>query len=200
MSSAPRCCYKPPVKPVNVSLNGNTLSLQLGDKITKDLLYGEVRPRVEKDGQVLERGWLLPDGTLLRRSQLTSATVDPEGTPVEAPQSLIDGNPAELIASSFEKEAELKPVPLTRLIEFTTTDTYALESSGLAPGLYETTFNYRKGYHARDALVLVKGQESWLLVGQFKRLPFVGKTLAYSFFDAAEDEADEADPLDFSMM
>ena len=188
------------MKEVKFSLDNSTVSLMLGDKVTKDALYGEVRRVVEKDGRALERGVLLPDGMLLRRSQISSVAVDSEGSPVEALQSLVDDQPVEMQPSFFEKEAPIKAVPLTRLVGFNTTDVYALDAGGLAQGLYETTFNYRKSHQPREALVLVKATEAWLLVGQFKRTTFVGKTLAYEFFDAADDDGEDADPLDFSMM
>jgi hypothetical protein len=47
--------------------------------------------------------------------------------------------------------------------------------------------------------VLVKPGEAWLLCGQFKKTMFVGKSLAYEFFDAPAGQ-EETDPLDFSMM
>jgi hypothetical protein len=172
----------------------------LGEKVTKDALYGEVRTIVEKDGAPLERGYLLPDGTLLRRAQMASIGADGEGTPVEPLQALVDDQPIEQQPSSFEKAGELRGVPLTRLVGFSVTDVYALEAGGLKPGLYETTFNYRKSYQPREAMILVKADgEAWLLVGVCKHTAFVGKALAYEFFDAAGDD-DSADPLDFSMM
>ena len=188
------------MKPLEFSLSGAAVTAALGEKVTKDALYGEVRTIVEKDGRVLERGYLLPDGTLLYRSQMSSITADPEGTPVEPLQALVDDQVMEQQPSSFEKATELRSVPLTRLVGFNVGDVYSLDAGTMAPGLYETTFNYRKSYQPREALVLVKTNgEAWLLVGAFKLTTFVGKTLAYEFFDAVTEE-DSGDPLDFSMM
>lgn len=188
------------MKPIEFSLSGAPVALALGEKVTKDALYGEVRTIVEKDGKPLERGYLLPDGTLLRRTQMSSIAADPEGTPTEATQALVDDQPLEQQPSSFEKASELRSVPLTRLVGFNVGDVYSIDSGSLQPGLYETTFNYRKSYQPREALVLVKpGGEAWLMVGTFKHTTFVGKTLAYEFFDSAGED-DTTDPLDFSMM
>lgn len=188
------------MKPLQFSLSGAAVNTALGEKVTKDALYGEVRAIVEKDGRPLERGYLLPDGTLLRRTQISSIAADPEGTPVETPQALVDDQVVEQQPSSFEKPAELRSVPLTRLVGFAVSDVYSLDAGTLATGLYETTFNYRKSYQPREALLLVKANgESWLLVGTFKLTTFIGKTLAYEFFDAVSEE-DTTDPLDFSMM
>lgn len=188
------------MKEVQFSLAGSTVAVGLGEKVTKDALYGEVRTIVEKDGRALERGYLLPDGTLLRRAQMSSVSADGEGTPVEALQALVDDQPVEQQASSFEKAADLKSVPLARLVGFNVGDVYSIEPGSLKPGLYETSFNYRKSYQPRETLILVKDNgEAWLLVGAFKHTTFVGKTLAYEFFDASGDD-DSTDPLDFSMM
>ena len=66
------------------------IAASLGDKVTKDALYGEVRPIVEEGGQALERAYLMPDGTLLRRSQIANIAADPEGSPTETAQAFVD--------------------------------------------------------------------------------------------------------------
>jgi hypothetical protein len=82
-----------------------------------------------------------------------------------------------------------------------TTDVYPLKSTELRQGLYRGTFNYRKSARPRDALVLVREDGAFLLVGQLRACPMVERTVAYEFFDAAAGAAEEAtDPLDFSMM
>lgn len=187
------------MKEVKFKLADGTASTQLGNKISKEDLYGNVRKIVEKDGQYLERGYLSPTGRLLQRAQISNLSVDPDGTPLETPLVLLDGQPAEISPSSFEKESELREVPLTRLVDFNASDVYEVDAAGLKPGLYETVFNYRKSHSPRDALLLVKEGEAFLLVGQFKKTLLVGQTPTYEFFDAAAEE-EEADPLDFSMM
>ncbi len=181
---------------------GMPTTAKLGSRVTREDLYGDVIRAVERDGRRLEKGWLLPDGTLLRRSQISSTAVDDEGTPVEDPLVYNGDTPVAQIESSLEAINELHPVPLTRLAGFNVGDAYPLDEHGLQPGLYQTTFNYRKGYQRRDALVLVKpSHEAWLLTGNLRRSLMVGKSLAYEFFDAAgDDSTEEVDPLDFSMM
>jgi hypothetical protein len=103
--------------------------------------------------------------------------------------------------SSFDGTEPLEAVPLETLARFVTTDVYPIEPGALPPGLYRGTFNYRKSARPRDALVLVREDGAFLLVGQLKTCPMVGRTVAYEFFDAAAGAAQEAaDPLDFSMM
>jgi hypothetical protein len=188
------------MKELKFKLGSAPAVTQLGDKIAKEDLYGEARTLVEKDGRRLEYGYLSPEGQLLRRSQISNVSVDAEGSPVETPAVFFDEQPAEQVASSFDTEAELREMPLTRLVGFNVSDVYALDAGGLQPGLYETTFNYRKSYLPREALILVKPGEAYLLTGQTKRTTLIGKNLTYEFFDAPEQEAAESDPLDFSMM
>ena len=190
-----------PSKTLKLSVAGKEVTASLESKIGKDDLYGRVEHVVEQGGQRLERGWLLPDGTTLRKSQVAMTSVDPEGSPAEPPEIHCAGQKLELRPSSFEGAESLEPVPLETVARFVTTDVYPIEASGLTPGVYRGSFNYRKSARPRDALVLVRDDGAFLLVGQLKACPMVGRTVAYQFFDAAAGTAEEAgDPLDFSMM
>jgi hypothetical protein len=188
-------------KSLKLSVAGKEIVASLESKIGKDDLYGRVVHIVEHGGQRLERGWLLPDGTTFRKSQVSVTSVDPEGSPAESPAIHCAGQKMELRPSSFEGAEGLEPVSPETLARFVTTDVYPIEATGLAAGLYRGTFNYRKSARPRDALVLVRGDGAFLLVGQLKACPMVGRTVAYQFFDAATEAAEEGtDPLDFSMM
>lgn len=188
-------------KSLKLSVSGKEIAATLESKIGKDDLYGRVDHLVEQNGQRLERGWLLPDGATFRKSQIAMTSVDDEGSPAETPEIHCAGQKMELRPSSFDGAEALEPVPLETLARFMTTDVYPIEPAGLAPGLYRGSFNYRKSARPRDALVLVREDGTFLLVGQLKGCPMVGRTVAYQFFDAAADTAAEAaDPLDFSMM
>ena len=188
-------------KSLKLNVAGQEVAAQLESKIGKDDLYGRVEHVVEQGSQRLERGWLLPDGLTFRKSQVAMTGVDPEGSPAEAPEIQCAGQKLELRPSSFEGAEQLEPVPLETVARFVTTDVYPIEAGGLSPGVYRGTFNYRKSARPRDALVLVRDDGAFLLVGQLKACPMVGRTVAYQFFDAAASAAEEAaDPLDFSMM
>lgn len=185
-------------------LNGAALSAQLRNKVTKDDLYGSVKRVVEASGRVLERGYLLPDGRTIRRSQIAYASMDAEGSVAQPPVTYIGEQPAVQIPSSFEQDCPLTPVPMQRLTQFAVGDVYALDVAGLEPGLYETTFNYRASYAPREAFVLARGEgdsaQAFLLVGDTKAAPFVGQAMSYEFFDAQVSVEEDTDPLDFSMM
>jgi hypothetical protein len=189
------------VKTLKLNVGGKEFAANLESKIAKDDLYGRVDHVVEQGGKRLERGWLLPDGATFRKSQVAMTSVDPEGSPAESPEIHCAGQKLELRPSSFDAAESLQPVPLETLARFVTTDVYPIEAAGLAPGLYRGNFNYRKSARPRDALVLVRDDGAFLLVGQIKACPLLGRTVAYQFFDAATNAAEEAgDPLDFSMM
>jgi len=187
-------------KILKLNVAGREISAGLESKIGKDDLYGRVDRVVEQDGKRLERGWLLADGVIFRKSQVAMTSVDPEGSPAESPEIFCAGQKMELRPSSFDGAETLEPVPLETLARFVTTDVYPIETPGLVAGLYRGTFNYRKSARPRDALLLVRDDGAFLLVGQLKACPLVGRTVAYEFFDAAAAAEESVDPLDFSMM
>ena len=191
-------------KSLAFTLGKKEYSVDLGRKVSKDDLYGKVRRVVEKDGQPLARGLLAPDGSLLARKSLSTVRIDTEGTPVEPEEVLHDGQPVEVLPSSFEESAPLEKQPIQALAGFCVSDVFPLENCELAPGLYSTWFAYRKGPERKEALVLVKDGEAFLFDGHRKNSPLVGLGVVYDFFDVggtddptAEDDDDE---LDFSMM
>lgn len=188
-------------KSLKLNVGGKEIDASLDSKIGKDDLYGRVDRIVEQGGKRLERGWLLPDGITYRKSQVSMTGVDPDGSPAEPTEVRCAGQKMELRPSSFDGVEPLTPVPLELLARFVVTDVYPIACPGLAPGAYRGNFNYRKSARARDALALVREDGAFLLVGQFKACPMVGRTVAYQFFDAAASAAEEStDPLDFSMM
>jgi hypothetical protein len=191
-------------KQIKFTLGGKDFPVVLGRKVSKDDLYGKVKRVVEKDGQSLNRGLLAPDGSLLARKSLSTVRLDTEGTPVEPEEVLHDGQPVEVLPSSFDESAPLEKQPIQALAGFCVSDVYPLENCELAAGLYSTWFAYRKGPERKEALVLVKDGEAFLFAGHHKKSPLVGLGVVYDFFDitgtddpAAEDEDDE---LDFAMM
>lgn len=187
-------------KPLELRLDGRTLSYDLGSKVDKKDLYGFARRIAERGGKTLSRGYLAGDGRLFASGALSYLKVDPEGSPVEEPQLLMDGEPAPVVPSSFDSGLDLEPVPLSTLTEFAVRDSYPLGGTGLAPGLYRTTFNYRKSSQANEALVLVKADQTWLLIGQARQTTWLGLSVAYEFFDAEAEAEEDADDFDFSMV
>lgn len=187
---------------LSFALNGadaQPVSFEIGAKVDKKALYGYAKRISEKDGTTLSRGVLLADGRLLPSKALSWVKVDPQGSPVDPVQTTIDGEIAELKPSSFDIDSGLESVPMSRLAEFQVNDVYPLTGVGIADGLYRTEFNYRKSHQPKDALLLVRGEQVFLLVGALKRSTFVDLSVAYDFFDA-ESATDDGDELDFSMI
>lgn len=188
-------------KTLKLIIAGKEIAASLESKISKDDLYGRVDHIVEQAGKRLERGWLLPDGSTFRKSQVAMTSVDPEGSPATPPEIQCAGQKLELRPSSFDGAETFEQVSLDTIARFVTNDVYPIDASGLPPGLYRGNFNYRKSARPREALVLVRGDGAFLLVGGLKACPMVGRTVAYQFFDSAAGAAEESgDPLDFSMM
>lgn len=185
---------------LNFLVGESTLSFELAAKVDKKALYGYARRIAEKDGRALSRGLLLPDGRLLPSTAVATVKVDPEGTPVDPVETWIDDQAAELKASSFDVQTPLQPVPMTELAAFQVSDVYPLIGDGLATGLYRGEFAYRKSYQLKDALVLVREDGAFLLVGAGKRSTFLELSVAYDFFDAEGETDDDGDELDFSMI
>jgi hypothetical protein len=188
-------------KPITWKLGEQVYQIELGSKVDKKALYGYAKRVVERDGRWLKRGFLCPDGTLIRNDAVSLVKVDPQGSPVEDVTMEAAGKVPELLPSSFDQENKLEPVPLSALIGFNVRDSYPLSGSTLPIGLYATTFSYRKSYQPQDALVSVKENEAWLLVGNFKLSTLVGHTVVYDFFDSEADETDgDSEDLDFAMV
>jgi hypothetical protein len=189
-------------KPLSYRFGEQTFSAEIGSKVHKSDLYGRAKRVAEKDGKILERGILLSDGRLLPRSATGFVKADALGTPIEKPVANIAGVEAAAIPSSFDATSDLQSVSMTELALFSVTDVYPLGFAELPPaGLYQTQFNYRSGFQANEARVLVKADgQAWLLVGVSKQSAPLGMSLSYEFFDAESEADDDSDELDFSMI
>ena len=188
------------MKALKFKLGDQVLEAKLGTKVDKKSLYGYARRSVEREGRPLQRAVLCPDGVVLKREEITSTYVDPEGSPVEEIITELDGKPVAVQPSSFEQETPLEEVPLKMLVGFNVNDVYPLEDLQLKPGLYRTRFSYRKACFFREAFILVRETDAFLLIGRMKNTTFVGLNVAYDFFDAETDAADDSEELDFSMV
>ena len=120
-------------KSLKLGIGGKEIAAGLESKISKDDLYGRVEHVVEQNGHRLERGWLLPDGATFRKSQVAMTSVDPEGSPAEAPEIQSAGQKLDLRPSSFEGVESLEPVPMESLACFVTTDVHPIEAGRSTP-------------------------------------------------------------------
>jgi hypothetical protein len=188
------------VKAIKFKLGEQVLEAKLQSRVEKKSLYGFARRVVEKEGRPLTRGILCPDGVVLMRDEIATTYVDQEGSPVEQVVTELDGKPVPVLPSSFDQEAPLEEVPLKTLVGFSVADVYPLDDLALKPGVYRTQFSYRKTCFMKEAFILVRDNDAFLLVGRMKNTTFVGLNVAYDFFDAESDGGDESEELDFSMV
>jgi hypothetical protein len=188
------------MKLIKFKLGDQVVEAKIQSRVEKKSLYGFARKSVEKDGRPLLRGILCPDGVVLKRDEIATTYVDPEGSPVEEIITELDGKPVTVQPSSFDQETPLEEVPLKTLVGFNVNDVYPLDDAALKPGLYRTRFSYRKACFLKEAFILVRDTDAFLLVGRMKNTTFVGLNVAYEFFDAESDGVDDSEELDFSMV
>ena len=119
------------MKDLKFKFNNQVVSTQLDSKIDKKSLYGFAKKIAERNGIQLTKGILCPDGFLLKREELSTIYIDPEGTPVEEVITEIDGKSVTLQPSSFDQENLLTSVPIKSLIGFNVSDVYPLENVSL---------------------------------------------------------------------
>jgi hypothetical protein len=175
------------------------IAAEIGSKVAKKDLYGYAKRVAEKDGKILSRGYLMANGNLLPTTALSLVKVDPDGSPAEAIEAQIDGKPAEIKASSFDHAYPLQAVPLTSLASFCVQDVYPISGLSLAAGVYATEFSYRKSTTTNEALLFVRADQSFLLIGRSLKTSFLEAAVTYEFFDA--DVANEdAEEFDFQMV
>jgi hypothetical protein len=211
---------KPSGKTIQFQLGDTLVSAYLESKVNKSDLYGRASVVVEKEGRRLQKGTLLADGTLVRKEEITTLALDPEGTPVEPVRTMVDGAEATPELSSLKRVNLLRKVSLAVLAGFNVADVYPLGNGdaaagedgkppnpifSLGTGLYETTFNFRDSVDPHHAYLLIRERggecEAFLLTGVAKQTTFLSDIVPYEFFDAAEEsETEEGTDLDFGMV
>ncbi len=175
------------------------IAAEIGSKVAKKDLYGYAKRVAEKDGKILSRGYLMANGNLLPTTALSLVKVDPDGSPADPIEAQIDGKPAEIKPSSFDKAYALQAVPLSSLASFCVHDVYPIAGFTLEPGVYATEFSYRKSTTTNEALLFVRADQSYLLIGRSLKTSFLEAAVTYEFFDA--DVADEdSEEFDFQMI
>lgn len=186
---------------ISFTLGGKQISGELSRKVTKDDLYGRIKKLTIRGEEVLARGYLTADGRCVPSSAISNGRLDPEGTPVEDEEILLDGESREALPSSFDESSPLEAAPLSSLASFCVTDVYPIEGAELEKGLYSTWFSYRKSPERKEAFVIAKDGGTFLLVGYAKNSPFVGSIVPYELFDSDGDTGDEEEEeMDFAMM
>jgi hypothetical protein len=187
------------MKKIKFNLEGVVVEASLGTKIDKSALYGFVKTVAVKDEKILERAYLTEQGSPLRRSELFSEKVDPYGSVADELIAQIDGVVLDEIPSSFDRESTLEKVSQKILIGFNVASVYPIDECTLPSGFYKTSFNYRKGYVANDAVLLSVGENWFLFIGEFRNISWIGENVYYEFFETESDQTVEEE-ISFDML
>ena len=138
--------------------------------------------------------------------------VDNKGNWVDKSQMMYvneEGNPADLVPSSFDEEIELNSsVSIEFLLEHNITSIYSLQGEENHPDFVEAVakhnqifsfiFNYRADYEGDPAFLIENEGELFVLVGKKIECEYIGLEGAGTIDEVNEDEME--DELDFSMM
>jgi len=171
--------------------------------IKREELYGKQSKVVEKDGTPLEKGILTPTGQLFPASAFGTVRVDEKGALIDSPvPQTEDGKQAPTYISSFKESRPLKKITPGDVVDLSVESVIPVKQQVLDEGYYGTEYTYRDSTKLQDAVLVVKGEgdkkESYLLIGDRKETPMLGKLETYNFFEDDEDEAEEEE-VDFNM-
>ena len=180
------------------------ISITVEATIKREELYGKQTKVVEKDGAPLSKGVLTPSGQLFPASAFGSVRVDSKGELTETPiPKTEDGNQAPMYASSFKETRDLKKITPAEAIDIAVESVIPVKQTELEEGFYGSQYTYRDSTKLQDAVLVVKGKddkkESYLLVGDKKTTPMLGKLETYNFFEEDEDNAADEEEVDFNM-
>lgn len=187
------------LKTIPLQLNEKAVEISIGSTINREELYGKTQKSVEKDGTLLEKVTLSPEGEVFLSSDFTHLKVDGDGSLAEKPLAQTsEGVPLETQVSSFKERRTIEAATPTELA--------ALKVQSVIPattdfpvGLYKTQYTYRDSPTLNTAILNVTPEGAFLLVGETFETPFVGKTTTYDFFTDDEDESEEEEEMSFDM-
>lgn len=198
---------------VVVNLNGKVSSFGIA-KVDREKLYGKkTRVVVDENGNPCTMATLTRDGTaLLPPGTIAMLYLNDRFEVCErADLHAVDaeGHPVDEVESTLGVEVPLSgPVSATRLLDHLAKSVYMLDPeevdetlrSALEQGeIYETRFNYRKGFDD-NTLFLLKNDEGFFgIVAEEARFDFLRRDQAANLTDEDAEDPFEDDDLDFSM-
>lgn len=187
-------------KPAKFIFNGEEVTLEIEASIKREELYGKKVKQIEKDSEILQKGVLTQDGHLFPAKVFSTVRVDDEGTITEPTQQVTeDGSQLTVYTSSFKEAREITKCSDKEAAELCVDSVMPVKTS-LDPGTYSTKFTYRDGTNLQDAVLIVKEKDAFLLTGEKKNTPMLGKGEVYEFFDEGDSELQSEDEeMDFTM-
>jgi len=179
-------------------------------KVDRSKLYGWTRTvAYDDDGRECELASMDASGTfVIPAGGMGLGVLGPDQEWVErsALQAVrLDGSPAPQLASSFDAPVGLtQPVSPDDLLGCDVTAVYQLDggeslATALGDAIYSFDYVYRAGYTSNKAFVLAADGNAFMLVGTLNTVEYVGLEQAEGVDEAAEDDAEEPDDIDFSI-
>lgn len=197
-----------------VNFEGETSEFAL-TRVQREKIYGKKKKIVvDENGEDCGSASLTRDGTTLLLSGAMASVYLNDNFEVCGRSDLVavdeTGAQLEEVDSTLGVETALSgPIDPRRVLDFTSKAVYQLDAqeltaklaAGLEAGdIYETRFNYRKGFEDAPAFILQNDEGIFALVGNDAGFDFL-----YPDVQEAEDEEDDGedpfddDDLDFSM-
>lgn len=182
-------------------------------RVSREKLYGKrVKVVVDEDGNPTESAYLTRDGAaLLLKGAMAMLYVDDDFDVAERSDlQAVDpeGEPIEPVDSTLGVEQNLEgPIDPTRVLDHNAKAVYQLDPEAVSDSLkglladgkiFETKFNYRKGFDWNPAFLFQNEEGYFAVVGEEARFEFLYKEQAPVLDDDDEDPFEE-DDLDFSM-
>lgn len=187
-------------KIINFTYGNKDIAVTIGATIKREELYGKQSRIVEKDNKQLQKAILTPTGVLFPSSVFSSTRVDPNGSIIDAPTpKTLDGKEAAIFISSFKEARPLKKVEPSDIVDIAVEGVIPATQQDLENGFYETQYTYRDSTKLQEAVIIVNDKESFILVGERKETPLLGKGETYDFFEEENEEESSEDEVDFNM-
>lgn len=182
------------------------------DRVTREKLYGRKRRVVvDEHGEPCGSAQLTIDGaTLLPQGGTSLVYVDDDFQMLERKNLVAvaaTGDELESIPSSLGSEQPLEgPIDVEHFLDHTIVAVYKLGADALGEklrealadgGIFETRFNYTKGYSQSPLFLLQNDEGLWALVGEPTGFEYLRRDVA--IVDDVEEDDPFDDDLDFEM-
>jgi hypothetical protein len=181
-------------------------------KLDRSKLYGWTEVlALDKEGKSCKTLYMDRTGTLLiPKGGFTYGILDAGNNWVDKSELQavdMDGNPAPLVPSSFAAPVMLeKTATVEEVLDHAITSVYELNGESgellksVASGIiYTFIFNWKEDYEGDDAFLIESKNKLYVLVGKKLEFGYIGIE-EQGFVSDDEEEKEETDEIDFSMM
>ena len=174
--------------------NDRILEATIGNEIKREQLHGRTQRFMLHNGEPLKKAFLRPTGELIMAGEITRQEIDPKGSLLETAKRYTDsGAEAELPKPSEETGLVLTKGDISDLALYAVESIRPVETL-LEEGVYHTTYAGNRSVHQKDAVLLVKKDGAFLLIGDRRQALLLGQAANYDFFTKeCETEGPESD-------